>query len=74
MTDPAGPPDELAWRPGSAGQIAGLLAGVSYLAGEHACGVLWLAAQLGRPVLVEGPAGTGKTELAVSLAAATAAG
>jgi len=71
MTDPAGPPDELAWRPGSAGQIAGLLAGVSYLAGEHACGVLWLAAQLGRPVLVEGPAGTGKTELAVSLAAAT---
>ena len=71
MTDPAGPPDELAWRPGSAGQIAGLLAGVGYLAGEHACGVLRLAAQLGRPVLVEGPAGTGKTELAVSLAAAT---
>ena len=71
MTDPAGPPGELAWRPGSAGQIAGLLAGVGYLAGEHACGVLWLAAQLGRPVLVEGPAGTGKTELAVSLAAAT---
>ena len=71
MTDPAGPPGELAWRPGSAGQIAGLLAGVGYLAGERACGVLWLAAQLGRPVLVEGPAGTGKTELAVSLAAAT---
>jgi len=70
MTDPAGPPGELAWRPGSAGQIAGLLAGVGYLAGERACGVLWLAAQLGRPVLVEGPAGTGKTDLAVSLAAA----
>jgi MoxR-like ATPase len=65
MTDPAG------WF-GSAGQIAELLGGVGYLAGAHACGVLRLAGPLGKPVLVEGPAGAGKTALATSLAAATA--
>src|SRR5215468_10246311 len=60
-----------AWWSGSAGQIAGLLSGTGYLADEHACAVLRLAGQLGKPVLVEGPAGTGKTGLATSLAAAT---
>jgi MoxR-like ATPase len=55
---------------GSAGQIAELLGGVGYLADAHACGVLRLAGQLGKPVLVEGPAGAGKTALATSLAAA----
>jgi MoxR-like ATPase len=63
-----GPP---AWPSGSAAQIADLLGRVGYLAGEHACAVLRLAGQLGKPVLVEGPAGTGKTELATSTAAAT---
>ena len=37
---------------GSAGQIAELLGGVGYLADAHACGVLRLAGQLGKPVLV----------------------
>src|SRR6516162_6455450 len=60
-----------AWTPGSAAEVAGLLSGVGYLADEHACSVLRLAGQLGKPVLVEGPAGTGKTGLATSLAAAT---
>jgi len=60
-----------AWTPGSAAEVAGLLSGVGYLAGEHACSVLRLAGQLGKPVLVEGPAGTGKTGLATSAAAAT---
>src|SRR5256886_3754123 len=60
-----------AWTPGSAAEVAGLLSGVGYLAGEHACSVLRLAGQLGKPVLVEGPAGTGKTTLATSVAAAT---
>src|SRR5215470_9872994 len=59
------------WWSGSDGRIAGLLGGVGYLAGAHACGVLRLAGQLGKPVLVEGPAGAGKTALATSLAAAT---
>jgi MoxR-like ATPase len=53
--------------------IGGLLRGAGYLADEHTCTVLWLAGQLGKPVLIEGPAGTGKTELAKSTAAMTAA-
>src|SRR5580704_11184164 len=53
-------------------EIASQLGGVGYLADEHICTVLWLARQLGKPVLVEGPAGTGKTELAVAMAKATA--
>ena len=57
----------------SAEQISGLLRSVGYLADEHACGVLRLADQLGKPVLIEGPTGTGKTELAKSTAAMTAA-
>ena len=47
------------------------LAEVGYLAGESAALVSYLASQLGKPVLVEGPAGVGKTQLAKSLASAT---
>ena len=57
----------------SAEQVSGLLRGVGYLADDHACTVLRLADQLGKPVLIEGPTGTGKTELAKSTAAMTAA-
>ena len=60
-------------RFGSAEQVGDLLRGVGYLAGEHACRVLQLADQLGKPILVEGPAGAGKTELAKSTAAMTGA-
>ncbi|HZD65974.1 MAG TPA: MoxR family ATPase [Acidimicrobiales bacterium] len=42
---------------------------VSYLADEGIAGVVYLAERLGKPVLVEGPAGTGKTELAKAVAA-----
>jgi MoxR-like ATPase len=44
---------------------------VGYLAGESAALVSYLAQQLGKPVLVEGPAGVGKTELAKALGRAT---
>jgi MoxR-like ATPase len=47
------------------------LAGAGYLADERTALVAFLAGQLGKPVLVEGPAGVGKTELAKALSRAT---
>jgi MoxR-like ATPase len=44
------------------------LAEVGYLADEGIAGVVFLADRLAKPVLVEGPAGTGKTQLAKSVA------
>ena len=47
------------------------LRGVDYLADEGMAGVVFLADRLGKPILVEGPAGVGKTELAKSVARMT---
>lgn len=47
------------------------LARQHYLADDRIAQVVFLAAQLAKPVLVEGPAGVGKTELAKALAAVT---
>jgi MoxR-like ATPase len=44
---------------------------VGYLADEAAALVSYLAGKLGKPVLVEGPAGVGKTELAKAVSRAT---
>lgn len=47
------------------------LGATGYLASEDIATTVYLAAALGRPLLVEGPAGVGKTALAGALAAAT---
>ena len=49
------------------------LKSVNYLADDGISGVAFLADRLGKPVLVEGPAGTGKTQLAKSIAEMTGA-
>jgi MoxR-like ATPase len=54
---------------GSSEQTERRLRDVGYLASEHIANVVFLSERLAKPVLVEGPAGTGKTELAKSVAA-----
>src|SRR6187401_829846 len=46
---------------------------VHYLADDGIAGVAYLADRLGKPILVEGPAGTGKTQLGKSVADMTGA-
>ncbi|MEJ7784943.1 MAG: MoxR family ATPase, partial [Solirubrobacteraceae bacterium] len=58
----------MAAQPDSAEQVSAGLREVGYLPGESTALVSFLAARLGKPVLVEGPAGVGKTELAKALA------
>jgi MoxR-like ATPase len=54
-------------EPQSVSEVRDGLKEVGYLAGESAALVSYLAQRLGKPVLVEGPAGVGKTELAKAL-------
>jgi MoxR-like ATPase len=66
---PPSPPDTTFPGPASVQAVAAGLREVGYLPGESTALVAYLATKLGKPVLVEGPAGVGKTELAKSLAA-----
>src|SRR6266851_4302226 len=54
--------------PAAVADVAEGLRAVGYLPGESTALVSFLATKLGKPVLVEGPAGVGKTELAKALA------
>ncbi len=62
MSSPTAP------APASAADVAEGLRAVGYLPGESTALVSYLATKLGKPVLVEGPAGVGKTELAKAIA------
>src|SRR5947199_21445 len=54
-------------EPSSIEEVSAGLGRVGYLPGESTALVSFLATRLGKPVLVEGPAGVGKTELAKAL-------
>jgi MoxR-like ATPase len=54
-------------EPASVDEVAAGLRAAGYLPGESTALVSYLATRLGKPVLVEGPAGVGKTELAKAL-------
>jgi MoxR-like ATPase len=61
MADPS-------YRFESVPQVRESLRKVDYLSDEGIAGIVYLADRLGKPILVEGPAGTGKTQLAKSVA------
>ncbi len=52
-------------------EVIDRLRAVDYLADANIAGVVYLADRLEKPVLVEGPAGVGKTELAKAIASTT---
>jgi MoxR-like ATPase len=55
----------------SPAQVKNALNGQQYIASDEIATTVFLTAQLGKPLLCEGPAGVGKTELAKSIAGAT---
>jgi MoxR-like ATPase len=70
-TDPAAVPAEL--RFDSVAALGDALSQQNYLPDEALCTALYVALALGQPLLLEGEAGVGKTEVAKTLAAATGA-
>ena len=69
----AGPPSTYGDRFDTVASVRQQLHDVTYLADDGIAGVVFFGDRLGKPVLVEGPAGTGKTQLAKSVAEMTGA-
>src|SRR4029079_9094421 len=55
----------------STGRVKQSLNTQKYIANDEIATTIYLAQQLGKPLLTEGPAGVGKTELAKAIAGAT---
>lgn len=60
----------MATLPASPQDVAALLSGARYIADPETALSVWLALQMRRPLLLEGPAGVGKTDLARATAEA----
>jgi len=58
-------------RFGSAQELKAALGGQQYIASDEIATIMYLSQELGKPLLTEGPAGVGKTELAKAIALAT---
>src|SRR5574338_1601333 len=55
----------------STGKVKAALNEQSYIASDEISTIVYLAQKLGKPLLTEGPAGVGKTELAKAISGAT---